>query len=389
MILWLSGVSPVGVDSGLALYSSGLAGAVASCGHSIAAIGLGRSGRIRDVDWTGVDSPMCSRLSTLRSPNPYIAARLDTEAHRPAIIEVLDRKPRFVVFDHLMSAWALDLVAERIHPDHTKLVHVSHNDEHLVRTRWARGIPVTSPKGIYLRFDARRASRLQRRLLDSVELVSAITDVDSQTMGRRHPRPSYIVLTPGADAPAVAGDPPPLAERPRSVVLLGSLDWEAKRQNVIEVVESLDQQLAQAGIGLSVVGGGDDEFVASQQGRWKATKFTGRVDDLDAELARHRIGLVAEPIGGGFKLKSLDYINRGLPMLVLDGSMSGTGLEPGRHYRSVSALKDMSKAIVESIDDAETLETLASAAAVDCAGRFDWSARGHQFSAALETLGVD
>jgi len=143
-------------------------------------------------------------------------------------------------------------------------------------------------------------------------------------------------------------------------------------------VQALDSRFAAANINLRVVGGGADDFVAAQHGKWAATTFTGPIDDLGPEFNRNRLGLVAEPIGGGFKLKSLDYVMRGLPIVVLDGSMSGLGLTRDVHYGGATSMEQLPAAVIEAIDDPEQLDRWSDEAAKAVEGRFDWKDRGSE-----------
>ncbi|NOX31101.1 MAG: glycosyltransferase [Actinobacteria bacterium] len=374
---WWSGVSPVGVRSGLATYSTGLAAAVARSGVGVRGIGVGQSGDNDGVSWIGVSAETRTRGRALFSLDPYIANRLKVAEHAAAVDAELDLDPDVVVIDHLMSAWALDRAETWRARTGGKIVHVSHNDEALVRTSWAAGTAVVSPRGLYLRFDGWRSARLQRRVIAAADLVTMITDADAKSIASRHESIKSVVLTPGYSGPCESLDLV-ATDRPRSVLLFGSLDWEAKRQNVIEVVQALDPVFAEANIDLRVVGGGADDFVAAQHGKWAATTFTGPIDDLGAEFNRNRLGLVAEPIGGGFKLKSLDYAMRGLPIVVLDGSMSGLGLSRDVHYGSAASMAQLPAAVIEAIDDPEQLDRWSAEAAKAVEGRFEWKDRGSE-----------
>ena len=375
---WWSGLSPVGVRSGLAMYSRGLAASVAAQGVEVRGVGLGAPSTSGPVEWFGVAAEPRSRLRALASTNPYIANRLAVDAHITALEAELKRNPDVVVLDHLMSGWALELATAWRRSTGGIIVHVAHNDEAAVRTRWAAETPWSSPRGWYLRFDGARSARLQAKVIEAADLVTVITEADQASIAARHHSVPTVVLMPGHPAADLepSTDRPALESRPRSVVLLGTLDWEAKRQNVLEVVSAVDSRLADAGVSLRVVGGGDDAFVAAQHGQWRATTFTGAVDDLGAELSQNRVGLVAEPIGGGFKLKSLDYVFAGLPMVVLDGSMEGLGVTSGVDHGASASVGELADVLIDAVNDVESLERWAASALSAVSGRFSWSDRG-------------
>src|SRR5690606_36241863 len=64
------------------------------------------------------------------------------------------------------------------------------------------------------------------------------------------------------------------------------------------------------------------------RGGLKATRLGGRVDSIAPHLDQARMAVVAERLGGGFKLKVLDYVFNRPPVAALDGSVAGTPPTP-------------------------------------------------------------
>jgi len=386
-VVWLAGLSPVGVTSGLAMYSSGLSEALAAAGNDVSGVGLGSFGDESSgaVRWTTVEGEPKSRGRALVSALPYIAARLDTVEHRKVIDRALTPDVDVVLLDHLMSSWCLTKVEDWRSRTGGFVVHVAHNHESRVRRQWASSTPVLSKEGVYLRFDAARIRRLERKVLGSVDLVTTITLDDRRTIAADVDFERSMVLTPGWSG-GVVEDGPPFADRPRQVVLLGTFDWQAKRENLEAVVAALDSRFAEAGIGLLVIGSGDAAFLKRQRDRWVATEFLGYVEEPWTVLATCRLGVVAEPIGGGFKLKALDYGFSGLPMAVLDGSLAGLDFESGVDIVAAANLDELAENIIAVIDDTERLSSLAGSARSRLESRHDWADRGQQLAARLRSL---
>ncbi len=119
--------------------------------------------------------------------------------------------------------------------------------------------------------------------------------------------------------------------------------------------------------------------------RYVAARFTGFVQDPVPHLDA-RLGVVAEPIGGGFKLKLLDYIFNRVPVVALESCVVGLPEAVKRHVLTVqdlSALSDRVKAVIDDVDQLNTLQQ----GAFDAAERaFHWADRGKAMHAAV--LGV-
>jgi polysaccharide biosynthesis protein PslH len=72
--------------------------------------------------------------------------------------------------------------------------------------------------------------------------------------------------------------------------------------------------------------------------------------------------MVADPTGGGFKLKTLDYIFNRVPIAAMSGSIAGLPLTPGLHYLSFESIRELAQGVVAVIDDIERLNSLQRAA---------------------------
>ena len=99
---------------------------------------------------------------------------------------------------------------------------------------------------------------------------------------------------------------------PHRALLLSSAIWLAKQMNLIEFLAAADELFHQRQIELWVVGNVPERLQA--QNHFRATRFLGFVEDLEPIFRSVRIGIVAEQIGGGFKLKTLDYIFNQVPI---------------------------------------------------------------------------
>jgi hypothetical protein len=111
----------------------------------------------------------------------------------------------------------------------------------------------------------------------------------------------------------------------------------------------------------------------------------GWVDDLGVELSQARLGIVAEPAGGGFKLKSLDYVFNRLPMTALVGSVAGLPLAAD----DLILCKDeasLAAASVAILDDLDRLNRMQNSAYTACQPLRGWVKQGQQFLDALSPV---
>ena len=105
-----------------------------------------------------------------------------------------------------------------------------------------------------------------------------------------------------------------IAATERRVVLVGSFHWLVKQQNLQAFLAVADPLFARHGITLDVVGSMPEALAAALRSKLRATVLHGFVDDTRPLLAGARIAVVPEAIGGGFKLKFLDYLFGRVPI---------------------------------------------------------------------------
>jgi hypothetical protein len=115
-------------------------------------------------------------------------------------------------------------------------------------------------------------------------------------------------------------------------------------------------------------------------------EITGAVDSFEEHLQESRIAIIAEGVGGGFKLKSLDYIFHKIPMAILNGSISGVPVISGKDFLGYDSLDELVDGIVSEVDNVDKLNDMANAAYSACENSFDWSSRAQSLNELIERL---
>ncbi len=386
--LWITRQDPRPADSGELIYTRGLVGALAAqpdvdlalLAHSA---GPADAGAPAPSGWT-----LCGPIPG-KSPHS-VFSRLPSDAHRlgnPPMRRMLRqllaaRSWDWILIDQAACGWALGEL--RVPPPGTRIAYVAHNHEASVRAEVAAGNTGSPLLGILLRGDARKYGILERELCRRADLVTAITPRDRDAFRREFPDPDYLVLPPGYDAPEEAPSPPG-ADTPRRVVLAGAFQWIAKRRNLETFLDAAAGVFPARGIAFTVAGKTDPEYFRELAARHPWAEFRANVPSMDPILGSARIGLIPEALGGGFKLKALDYIFRGLPVASIAPALSGLPLDHEREAIVADDPAGLVTAVARRIDDVDFLAAAATAAHARCRDAFHWSDRGAALAGALRS----
>jgi glycosyltransferase involved in cell wall biosynthesis len=393
--LWLARTLPFPADSGDLAYSAGLADALGEAGAEVTFAGLKRPGAARGwqgasprVEAFGIDGAPRPGWRALLSPLPLVGARHATPEYRDDLLGLLARRRwDAIVVDHYGMSWVLPHLA-RFHAwlgRRPPVVYVSHNHEAALTRDIARDAVGDPLRRALLKLNAAKVARAERTLIAGADLLSAITEPDAQEFLAERPDARIVVLSPGYAGHRAFFRTIDEAV-PRRVVVFGSYRWTAKQLNLERLLEATDGPFRKAGVELLVVGTIADDFRRRLEQRYGAARFAGYVPEARTLLESARLGIVAEPTGGGFKLKYLDYVFHGLPVATLPGSMVGlpTTVAAAMIVRPDLAL--LAAAIVEAIDDLPRLNDLQRAAIAEASPAFEWADRGHLLRRAIEDI---
>jgi glycosyltransferase involved in cell wall biosynthesis len=166
------------------------------------------------------------------------------------------------------------------------------------------------------------------------------------------------------------------------VVLVGSFRWVAKQENVRALVREAAPAFARQGIVLDIVGSMPDALRDELSGH-AAVRVHGFVDDLAPLLENARMALVPEVIGGGFKLKLLDYVFHRVPVVTLQGAAAGLPEALRQAMLPCADLPALVDTVVRQIDDTALLDRLQQQAFDVARHAYDWKDRGRALLAAM------
>jgi hypothetical protein len=382
--LWITRQDPRPADSGELIYTLGLLTSLAvQPGFEITVLAHEPAKPCDGgppLTWLLHGSIPAGRLKSLASSLPADAFRLGNPIQRAALGRLLEHNWDWIVIDQAACAWALPMI-----PQEAKVAYIAHNHETEVRRQVAADGTGSLPMRLALNWDARKYGRMEAKLCRRADLITAITPRDAAAFRGEAPGTPVCVLPPGYGGEIPAGPPREItAGTPRQVVLAGAFEWLAKRRNLEAFLKAAAGPFQKAKIRFQVVGKADPEWFAALARQHPWADFTANVPSVGPYLDGARIGLIPEALGGGFKLKALDYIFRGLPLASVEAALSGVPVDPLTEAIAAPDPEVLALDVAAKIDDLAFLNHAARSALEACRDAFHWVDRGATLGRALE-----
>lgn len=398
--LWLTRKFPRPSNSGELIYSDGLIRSLSATGVSLTVIahdndespvGSGSYSQFWDeqgIEWRLGNPELGDRWPSLFTRYPSDAWRLKNGGPETALIKALREESWDVILiDHAAIGWAAFPIDNHCSKgvDRPLIVYISHNHEAKVRREIARNCSDPFPKSAALRYDAWKYARLEENLCRSCDLVTAIPETEVEAYRANFPKQEFLCLTPGYDGSRKEGRV--ISDStPRRVIMSGSFEWIAKRINLELFLGESASFFEREGIEIQVVGKAEESFRQAMMKKFPGVSIVGKVPEMTPYLNEARMGLIVEEHGGGFKLKSLEYIFHGLPIAGLEKAVDGLPLRSPDHLVLSPDTSSLVREVAAAIDDIERLNDMSTQSMAICERSFRWEDRGQDLLRKIESL---
>lgn len=118
----------------------------------------------------------------------------------------------------------------------------------------------------------------------------------------------------------------------------------------------------------------------------EGVELTGYVNDVRALIARSAVEVVPLRQGGGTRLKILEALALGTPVVSTSKGIEGLDLEPGRHFLVADTPHDFATATLKLLADPDLCRRLSEAGRQAVAEHYDWNVLTPRLNTLLETL---
>lgn len=285
-------------------------------------------------------------------------------------------RPDVILVEHDWAArWARDLDAAGV----PKILALENLSWAYHRNRATTG---TGLARVHNALEARRFERFDRRELTAYDLLLAMSASDQEQLRAVVPTASAIVPN-GVDTGALVASP--LPSDPVSLYT-GTMAYPPNAEGLGWLLRDIWPRVAEQvdGARLLVVGRGVPDDLAALAG--DDVEFAGWVDAMQPWFDRARTVLVPILSGGGTRLKVLDGLASGRPIVSTTMGAEGIDVRDGEHVRIADepqAFADATAALLRDGPDAARLGAAGRRLAEDV---YDWHTIGTHLADIVEAL---
>ncbi len=137
---------------------------------------------------------------------------------------------------------------------------------------------------------------------------------------------------------------------------------------------------------LRIVGAHVPPSVQQQSARWPSVDLVGYVEDVRPELARATVSVVPLRVGGGTRLKILESMAAGTPVVTTSIGCEGLEVEPDHHLLVGDTPEAFAQCVSDLLNDAELRRRLAREARSLVESQYDWSRSVNALEAVYASL---
>jgi glycosyltransferase involved in cell wall biosynthesis len=250
-------------------------------------------------------------------------------------------------------------------------VVMAHNVESLIWQRYYEA-ESDSLKRWYIKQQWRKFEWFERRAFAAATRVVAVSSEDARLIRERFGGQEVDVVDNGIDRAYFEGIP--VDRDPRQILFLGSLDWRPNLDAIDLLLDRIFPQVhaAEPSARLCLVGRRPPAALVRQVSTFDTVELHADVPDVRPFLARSGVMVVPLRIGGGSRLKILEALGTGLPVVSTRVGAEGLELVAGDHYIAADDPEAMARALVACLRDPAPAWAMAEQGRRLVLDRYDW-----------------
>jgi len=312
--------------------------------------------------------PVVSALRSLGSPLPYVAAKFGAAQIQQGVRTVLEKRQFDVI-------WAnFPFMVDAIPPDLTQNIAVVMDDHESEGLLWRQFLRHGSlAKRAFAALNLIKLPAFQKRIMSQVAAVLSTSEREA-TFTRRYAPPGVEVWTVpnGVDTELFAPAQPDGNKR-NAILLCSGLAVYRNRSAALWFARRMFPQIRRE------VPDAEFWIVGSHPNReiWRLAEtpgihVTGTVEDVRPYYAMAKVAVAPYRYGEGTKIKVLEAMACGTPVVSTSIGCQGIDVVDGKHLLIADDGVDFSRRVIELLRDPQRAQTLAAAARGLAVEKYSW-----------------
>lgn len=279
-------------------------------------------------------------------------------------------RPDVVLFSQLFMAayvdgdWRVPIVFDTQNVEADRVRSVSNSDGSRLR-RWIHGLQI-GPTEAY-----------ERQVVTASDLVLAVSQIEAAAFRAIAPR-RVVVIPNGVDVES----PEAIATR-EGMLFVGSFGYGANRDAFVHLRNDILPHIRTDAV-LVTVGSGKPP--TQRRGYVDdRIRFVGAVDEIAPYYRRARVLVAPLRHGGGTKLKILEAMANGTPVVTTSIGAAGLEVETGRHLLVADDPREFARLVDRVLCDSDLSDRLSVASRNLVAAQYSWQSVGELLDRALRS----
>ncbi|MCC7165049.1 MAG: glycosyltransferase [Anaerolineae bacterium] len=229
-------------------------------------------------------------------------------------------------------------------------------------------------------------SRYLRQLAAQFMALTVVSEQERTRLGEVGVDGERVHVVPnGVDCAAAQSDP--RDPEPFTLIYNGAVTYHANLDavrfmvnDILPLVRAVEPRAR-----LKITGRAD-QVAQNELSRDNVVLFTGYVDDIRAVVRSSAICVVPLRVGGGTRLKILEAMSLGVPVVATRKGAEGLGLTDKVHLLLADTPQEFATAVLALLQNADLCERLSHAARERVCQEFDWREIQGRFDRVLQSV---
>jgi glycosyltransferase involved in cell wall biosynthesis len=219
------------------------------------------------------------------------------------------------------------------------------------------------------RLETIKTLQFERAAVRRATAVTVCSDSDGELFERMGAR-RVMVVPKGVDLDARPHHLPPSGAE---IIFVGYFAWRPNVEGALELCDQIFPRIKARvpSTTLTLVGAAPPPGLLSRAG--PAVRFTGEVDEVLPHLHSARVTVMPLRAGGGTRIKVLEALSTGAPVVATPFAVEGIAVRDGVHALIAQSPADLAAAAATVIENDELAASLSRAGRALVEQRYGWS----------------